>query len=107
MDRQIYTHPIVLAYQKTGSLDANSIETGLFYSEAFGEILDICLFYLTKSKNHFGKSGAKTLYNAFSLFEDNTNLLKKYSQKLIEEKTKYDDVTQEIKKFIHPLLIQH
>ena len=71
LSRGIYTHPIVLANQKTKSLDSVAIEEGLFYRDTFSEVIDICLPYLSKAKAHFSRGRATGMHNLMKDFEQN------------------------------------
>jgi hypothetical protein len=101
---KIYTHPISLAYQRTGNLD--SIEEGLFYHYAFNDSVAIAVRYLEKGKKFFDSCGAYQLSSKLDDFIKNALLLDEKARQFDKEGGRRN-LTEEIKKITDPLLFAH
>jgi hypothetical protein len=106
LKNEIYTHPIALAYNKVKQLDHKSIEKGLFCNNAFNDSVNEAMKYLEKGKNLFCISEA---YQLASMLEDFTKnaLYLNENAKQLESRYGQSDLTEDIKKLAHPLLLCH
>jgi hypothetical protein len=106
LKNEIYTHPIALAYNKVKQLDHKSIEKGLFCNNAFNDSVNEAMKYLEKGKNLFCISEA---YQLASMLEDFTKnaLYLNENAKQLESRYGKSDLTEDIKKLAHPLLLCH
>jgi len=107
LQAKIYTHPIVLAHQKTGSSDKKSIERGLFYLGALEEVSDIALRHLKDGRKSFISVGATKMISIVDLLEDGIVELNKYSLQLRKNNYHGRDLTGELRSIVRPLLAFH
>ncbi len=107
LKNKIYTHPIALAYSRVKQLDHESIEKGLFCHDAFNDSIIEAVKYLEKGKNFFRVSGAYQLASMLEDFTENASFLNENVGQLDEKYHGNADLTKEIKKITHPLLLQH
>lgn len=106
LEGKIYTHPIVLAYNKTGDLSPESIEQGLFYMGALKETSDIALHYFKEGRKHFSQAGATELASTINLLENSAVELNKHVDKLRKEGY-VDNITKKVRRLADPLLTCH
>ncbi len=107
LSARIYTHPIALAHQLSGSLDTGSIEEGMFYRGALKEVFDIGLQYLKCGARYLVIAGANKLASEVRIIEYGVQEAGKYLQHLKKNTHKEKDLTQGLRDIIHPFLADH
>ena len=103
---RIYTHPIVLAFQETGSLDKQQIERTLFSSKVFPSLINNINHYLTRAKESFELASANKLGFCVQGMGDNLSYLAQYLGEL-ESKIIRDNLTKRVMEKANPLVLNH
>lgn len=102
----IYTHPIVLAHDKIGSLDEVQIERTLFSPEVLTPLTNRANKYLASARKKLEQTSANKLDSYLKEMTESLEYLIIYSRELEQEGIQ-DGIFQRIREKTSPLLVSH